>query len=304
MKSVARFFALSYGEEVDFDGAYVSTLVKPSQVLVHNFIGYDEGAVVGDVGLDPYEVAVREPDDAIAFTSRAGVSYAVVQDDALIDFLLFVQNSMPITQAFIRVNDTSDLATATEIDATPELAPNGGVFTYDIGAPNATRYFWIRLVDDAGNETIETLNSYSTQDNTPPTVDAFTLAAGASPTSEIDVGLAASDNDAVQSLYLLLSASQTTPPTATEIKAAGIALAGTATAHTVAGLKHGTTYFGWTLARDRVGNESDVVASTPPSLQTAPDVTPPSLDSFSLTPTVGSEESSVDITISISDVVA
>ena len=210
---------------------------------------------------------------------------------------------MGVVYVALLVNTANDLGTATEIDVTSSLAPNGGTFSYNVGAPNALRYHWLKLRDQSANETIESLGAYTTQDNTAPTVDTFTLAQGTTPTSEIDVTLAASDNDAVQTLYLMVSDTQTTQPTAAEIKASGTALAGTTTSHTVTGLVPGTTYYGWVLARDQVGNESAVVPSVPATLDTAPDVTAPSLDSFSLVATTGSEESSVDITISISDVV-
>ena len=211
---------------------------------------------------------------------------------------------MGVTNVFLLTNTVNDLGTATEINVTLELAPNGGTYVYSGLPPNSTHHLWIRLVDASANETIESLGSYTTQDNTPPTVDTFTLSAGTTPTSEIDVVLAASDNDAVQTLYLWVSDTQTTAPTATAIKASGVALAGTTTSHTVSGLDPGVTYYGWVLARDQVGNESAVVASTPATLTTAPDTTAPSLDSFSLTATVGAEETSVDIIISISDVIA
>ena len=210
---------------------------------------------------------------------------------------------MGVVYVALLVNTANDLGTATEIDVTSSLAPSGGTFSYNVGAPNALRYYWLKLRDQSANETIESLGAYTTQDNTAPVVSSFTLAQGTTPTSEIDVGLPSSDNDAVQTLYLMVSDTQTTQPTAAEIKASGTALAGTTTSHTVTGLVPGTTYYGWVLARDQVGNESAVVPSVPATLDTAPDVTAPSLDSFSLVATTGSEESSVDITISISDVV-
>lgn len=211
---------------------------------------------------------------------------------------------MGVTQIFLLVNDVNDLVTATETDVSGSLAPNGGTFQYDVGAPNATRFFWVKLRDAAGNETIESLGNYTTQDLTAPTVDTFTLAESSSaPTQELDVTLAASDNDEVQTLYLLLSSTQTTAPSAADIKSLGVALPGSTTAHTFTGLDPDTTYYAYAMAKDRVGLESAVIPSNPASVATLPDQIPPSLDSFSLVATSGSEETAVDITISISDVV-
>ena len=215
-----------------------------------------------------------------------------------------IDNTMSVTGVFLLSNTVNDLGTATEIDVTFDLAPIGGTYTLSGLPPNALRYYWIRLVDSSANETIESLGSYTTQDNTPPTIDTFTLSPGATPTTEMDVGFLASDNDAVQTIYLLVSDTQTTAPTAAEIKASGTALTGNATSSTLTGLSANTTYFGWLLARDQVGNESAVVASVPASLTTAPDTVAPSLDSFGLAATPGAEETSVDITISISDAIA
>ena len=211
---------------------------------------------------------------------------------------------MGVQSVFLLVNTTNDLGTATEQDVTSSLAPTGGTISFDVGAANATRFFWVKLVDEAGNQVVESMGSYTTSDLTAPVISTFTLAESvSSPTGEIVVTLAASDNDAVQTLYVMLSSTQTTEPSAADIKSLGVALAGTTTSHTFTGLDPDTTYYGWCLARDQVGNESAVQASVPPSLATKADTIPPSLDSFTLVATSGSEETSVEITISISDVV-
>ena len=251
------------------------------------------------------EGVVTEPDPVPlrAFDSVADAYYGVVTELTAVKFVLSTVN-MPVSYVGLLVNSANDLGTATETDVTSSFAPSGGTFTYNVGGANQLRYYWIKLRDEASNTTIETLGAYTTGDFTAPSVDTFTLAAGAAPTSEIVVGLGASDNDAVQTLYLMVSSTQTTAPTAAAIKASGTALAGATTAHTITGLDSGTTYYGWVLATDRVGNDSAVVASVPATLATAADTVPPTLDSFALAATVGAEESSVDITISISDVVA
>ena len=305
MKTLARYIYPKEAETRPFDGALVSTLIKPHQVFINHFIGYDESEEVA-LGLLDLEEASRifsrrvftEP-----VTEPLGLEFLVQATDD--ENILISINTMGATEVYILANTTNDLGTATETDVTAELAPSGGTYQYNIGAPNATRYFWIRMRDASDNETIESLGAYTTQDNTPPTVNTFTLAPGSSSvTTEIDVTMAASDNDAVQSLYLLVSDTLTTPPSAAQIKTSGLALGGTTTSHKVSALTPGVTYYGWLLASDQVGNDSPVVASDPPTLTTAPDVTPPTLDeNFTLTASSGAEETSVDITISISDVV-
>ena len=100
-----------------------------------------------------------------------------------------------------------------------------------------------------------------------PSVNTFTVALGAIPATQLDVGLAATD---VQTFYLLVSETQASPPTPAEIKASGTVLPGTTAAHTVTGLAPGATYFGWVLARSSLGTDSAVVASEPASIATAP----------------------------------
>ena len=173
------------------------------------------------------EGVVTEPDPVPlrAFDSVADAYYGVVVELAAVKFVLSTVN-MPVSYVGLLVNAANDLGTATETDVTSSFAPSGGTFTYSVGGPNQLRYYWIKLRDEASNTTIETLGAYTTGDFTAPSVNTFTLAAGAAPTSEIVVGLGASDNDAVQTLYLMVSSTQTTAPTAAAIKASGTALAG------------------------------------------------------------------------------
>lgn len=221
-----------------------------------------------------------------------------------VDINLTFNPTMTVTQVFLGVNTVNDVNTRTETDISVNISGNSLNYTYVVGAPFALRYYWVRLVDGSGNESINPLGAYTTQDNTPPVISAFTLTAGNPSTTEIDVAITATDNDAVQTLYLWVSDTQTTVPSAVDIKANGVALAGTTTIYPATGLTPNTTYYGWLLAKDNFGNESAVAASTPATLTTAADVTPPVLDSFNLTATPGSEETAVNITLSFSDTVA
>ena len=63
-------------------------------------------------------------------------------------------------------------------------------------------------------------------DTTLPVVDVFTLTRGSDPTTAISTIITASDNDEVQDIYILISATQTTKPTSMEIKGAGAQIPG------------------------------------------------------------------------------
>ena len=94
MKTVARYFYPFYDETVPFDGCYVSTLIRSSQVAVKEFIGYDptEEAARGVIPaaepvfarrilsspatLAPQTFIVTQ---IVAFAARAGSFYAVEQ---------------------------------------------------------------------------------------------------------------------------------------------------------------------------------------------------------------------------------
>jgi len=97
-------------------------------------------------------------------------------------------------------------------------------------------------------------------------LNSFSIAPGTNPDQEISVTI--SDTDATM-LFVLLSKTQTTPPTASLLRASGVALAGTTTNYTFSGLDRGATYYGWAVAT-RQSNESDVMPSAPAFLRTDP----------------------------------
>jgi len=71
-------------------------------------------------------------------------------------------------------------------------------------------------------------------------------------------------------LFVLLSKTQTTPPTATQVViASGVALAGITTSYTFTSLDRDATYYGWVVAT-RQGYESAVMVSTSAFLKTDP----------------------------------
>ena len=103
-----------------------------------------------------------------------------------------------------------------------------------------------------------------------PIVNAFTLTQGSDTATAISTIIAASDNNVVQNIYVLVSSTQTVMPTSAEIKVLGTQIPGNSSSYSATGLSANTTYYGWAMAVDGSGNESVIVASTPPVLMTTP----------------------------------
>jgi hypothetical protein len=66
----------------------------------------------------------------------------------------------------------------------------------------------------------------------------------------------------------LCSSTQITPPTPAQIKADGVEFPGNSTTFTIGNLVPDRVYYGWLLAEDTDGNDSDITPSVPPSFQT------------------------------------
>ena len=109
-------------------------------------------------------------------------------------------------------------------------------------------------------------------DTTIPIVNVFTLTRGSDPKAFISTIIMASDNDVVQDIYTLVSATQTTKPTSMEIKIAVAQIPGNSSSYNVTGLSANTMYYEWAMAVDESGNESIIVASTPAFLKTDPGI--------------------------------
>eukprot|EP00873_Tetraselmis_striata_P009625 jgi/Tetstr1/429889/TSEL_019754.t1 len=121
---------------------------------------------------------------------------------------------------------------------------------------------------------------------------------GTPPTTSLQVLPDVTDNDAVQTIYVLLNDTQDTNPGPALLKTIGDAFAGGTTSHTYTGLTPNTTYYTWVMAKDQVGNES--VIEGPKTRTTNADTTAPTVDSFNLT--AGTDaESQVSISLTISD---
>eukprot|EP00873_Tetraselmis_striata_P002511 jgi/Tetstr1/422775/TSEL_013572.t1 len=215
---------------------------------------------------------------------------------ALISVL--IKPEMTISSALLYVNSTNTIPGTSTANITSGISGSNLTWEYDIGAPNAARYFWVELIDDNANSSITPLGVYTTEDNTPPIIREVAVLLGTPPTTSLQVLLDVTDNDAVQTIYVLLNDTQDTNPGPALLKTIGDAFAGGTTSHTYTGLTPNTTYYTWVMAKDQVGNES--VIEGPISRTTNADTTAPTVDSFSLV--AGTDaESQVSISLTISD---
>ena len=73
-----------------------------------------------------------------------------------------------------------------------------------------------------------------------PAITSFTIAPGNNPDQEISVTISATD---VGTLYVLLSNTQTTPPTINQMRSSSVALSGSTTNYTFTGLDRRETYY-------------------------------------------------------------
>jgi hypothetical protein len=95
----------------------------------------------------------------------------------------------------------------------------------------------------------------------------FTLVDGSTTDSVIGDVITFS-NIGVGTIYLLFSSTQTKPLTPAQIKANGVAFPGNTTTFTIGNLVLAQVYYGWLLAEDFDGNESEITPIVPPSFQT------------------------------------
>eukprot|EP00873_Tetraselmis_striata_P015587 jgi/Tetstr1/435851/TSEL_024739.t1 len=205
---------------------------------------------------------------------------------------------MTISSALLYVNSTNTIPGTSTADITSGISGSSLTWEYDIGAPNAARYFWVELIDDNANSSITPLGVYTTEDNTPPVIREVAVLLGTPPTTSLQVLLDVTDNDAVQTIYVLLNDTQDTNAGPALLKTIGDAFAGGTTSHIYTGLTPNTTYYTWVMAKDQAGNES--VIEGPITRTTNADSTAPTVDSFSLV--AGTDaESQVSISLTISD---
>jgi hypothetical protein len=97
-----------------------------------------------------------------------------------------------------------------------------------------------------------------------PKVTYFTLVDGSTTDSVIGADITFSKVD-VETIYLLFSSTQTTPPTSAQIKASGVAFHGNTVTFTLGNIVIDRIYYGWLLAEDLDGYDSEITPSVPPS---------------------------------------
>eukprot|EP00873_Tetraselmis_striata_P035509 jgi/Tetstr1/455773/TSEL_042570.t1 len=170
---------------------------------------------------------------------------------------------MTISSALLYVNSTNTIPGTSTADITSGISGSSLTWEYDIGATNAARYFWVELIDDNANSSITPLGVYTTEDNTPPVITARSVSRGTPPTTVLNVTFNVTDNDAVQTIYVLLNDTQDTNPGPALIKTIGDAFPGGTTSHTYTGLTPDTIYYTWIMAKDQAGNETSVDAFGP-----------------------------------------
>jgi hypothetical protein len=78
-----------------------------------------------------------------------------------------------------------------------------------------------------------------------PALNSFSIAPGTNPDQEIAVTISATD---VGTLFVLLSKTQTSPPTVELMIASGVAIPGSTINYTFTGQDRGATYYGWAIA--------------------------------------------------------
>ena len=208
---------------------------------------------------------------------------------------------MPVALVQLFVNNVNTRPSTPVADVTT-LAKAGSPITYNIGQPYATRWFWIRIVDDAGNEKFVDLGSYRTHDNTPPVV-SLSLALGNPTVSTINATYDVTDASGQLSEVWVHITTGAGPTTASQIRATGVQKTVGSTSHTFTGLAAATQHFVTVLGKDAAGNE----AFRTVDIATATDTAPPNLDSYVLRAPVGGEgnpELLVVIQLTVSDVVA
>ncbi len=96
----------------------------------------------------------------------------------------------------------------------------------------------------------------------------FTMAPGPSAHSQIKCDFS---GNSIDTFYILLSKTQVTKPSVSEMNAFGTSIPGSFTTYTFTGLDRNTTYYGWVLVKKTINQqvfESDAMASMPASLKT------------------------------------
>jgi hypothetical protein len=209
--------------------------------------------------------------------------------------------AMTIASVTLYTNSSDTFPTGDPGQDVTAAALAGTPIIVSIGKAWRQKWFWVKLVDGGGNETIAPLGAYRTVDQTAPSINSW-VAAGTPATTSIVLTYDVTDNsDQLSELYV--SIATTSPANAATIRSIGVqktAAVVSGATHTFSSLTAGTTYYVSVLATDAAGNSTIETKS----LATGTDTTPPSLNSYTLRAPVGAEgnpELDVVIVLTVSD---
>ena len=190
------------------------------------------------------------------------------------------------------------------IDATAALAPNGGTYELTTLVPGVVYNVWVELSVPGKPKSTLHLGTTRVEDTVPPQIALPQMALSSTkPATSISLSWKVTDNYALESVYVLLSSTQTTVPGAALVKSAGVRINPPLTSTTISGLLPLTAYYGWIMARDTSGNESAVVGFAPAPLTTSADTTAPQVGPFSLIRSTLKPETELVLQVTVQDVV-
>eukprot|EP00873_Tetraselmis_striata_P022153 jgi/Tetstr1/442417/TSEL_030541.t1 len=137
-----------------FDGALLSTHFRCDPIEV---IPEHVSAIHRDAGGSPIGRRLLE-NSWIDFAGVGAGTDAELQ--ALISVL--IQPEMTISSALMYVNSTNTIPGTSTADITSGINGSNLKWEYDIGAPNAARYFWVEMIGNNANSSITPLGVYTT----------------------------------------------------------------------------------------------------------------------------------------------
>jgi hypothetical protein len=143
MKTVARYLD---DNNTDFDGSYVSTLIKPKQVFVNGVIAYDQAKNVGSGLLVDTTLPIVN-----VFTLTRGSDPTTA-----ISTIITASDNDVVQDIYILLSSTqTTIPTSMEIKVAGTKIP-GNSSSYNVTglSANTTYYGWAMAVDESGNESI------------------------------------------------------------------------------------------------------------------------------------------------------
>jgi len=246
MKTVARYLD---NNNTSLDGSFVSTFIKPKHVFLNGCVGYDETKYV-DCGLLEIDTTLPVVN---AFTLTQGADTATA-----ISTIIVASNNDVVDNIYVLISSTiTTRPKSIEIKASGARI-DGNATSLNVGGltPNQSYYGWAMAVDKSGNESLIVASTPVFLETDPISVIySFSIALGTNPDQEISVTMDATDTG---TLFVLLSKTQTTPPTATVVMTSGVSLPGTTTSYNFTGLDRGAAYYGSTGGQSQQGKATSL----------------------------------------------